>query len=188
MSLIVVAIAIPMALFILWAALQPKQGSKASNAPEDTPNKFPEENITYQLPKPPIKAPQKAPPPSPEYIDPQDEATPDVNAQIRALMANYKKIEALKLIRATTGWGLKDAKAYLDKFPNVAPLVEPYLQSRQSLAVPADIDLHHVNEHIRQLLRHHRKIEAIKVYRQITGCDLRTAKDYVEALPPKTEE
>ncbi len=64
MLMIYVAIAL-FILIILWLALQPKQGTKASNAPDD-------DAITYQLPKPeePMRAearPKASPLPKVEY-------------------------------------------------------------------------------------------------------------------------
>jgi hypothetical protein len=39
-----------------------------------------------------------------------------------------------------------------------------------------------LTQELRNLIAEGRKIEAVKLYRDQTGCDLRTAKDYVESL------
>ena len=44
------------------------------------------------------------------------------------------------------------------------------------------------NERIREALAEGRKIEAIKVYREATGCGLREAKEFIEALIPRLKE
>ena len=41
--------------------------------------------------------------------------TPEIEGEIRALIAARKKIEAIKLARETTGMGLKEAKEYVER-------------------------------------------------------------------------
>ena len=41
--------------------------------------------------------------------------TPEIEGQIRNLVAARKKIEAIKLARETTGMGLKEAKEYVER-------------------------------------------------------------------------
>jgi ribosomal protein L7/L12 len=51
--------------------------------------------------------PTSANPPAPS-------AAGDLNGQIHALLAKNQKIQAIKLVREQTGWGLKEAKDYVD--------------------------------------------------------------------------
>jgi ribosomal protein L7/L12 len=51
--------------------------------------------------------PASATPPAPS-------AAGDLNGQILALLAKNQKIQAIKLVREQTGWGLKEAKDYVD--------------------------------------------------------------------------
>ena len=41
--------------------------------------------------------------------------TPEIETEIRRLLAGRKKIEAIKLARETTGMGLKEAKDYVER-------------------------------------------------------------------------
>lgn len=40
---------------------------------------------------------------------------PEVVAEARALLARRRKIEAIKLVREDTGWGLKESKDFVDE-------------------------------------------------------------------------
>ncbi len=46
---------------------------------------------------------------------PRDELSPTAMAQVRALLAAGKTIQAVKLVREDTGWGLKRAKDFVDR-------------------------------------------------------------------------
>jgi len=95
--------------------------------------------------------------------------------QIRELIAQDKKIAAIKLYREATSASLKDAKDAVDaiemdvrvNFPATALVgeLEPGLENR-----------------IKQLLAERKKIEAIKLYREAYRCSLKEAKDAVDAI------
>lgn len=38
----------------------------------------------------------------------------ELEVQVRALIAQGRKVEAVKRVRETTGWGLKESKDYVD--------------------------------------------------------------------------
>ena len=38
----------------------------------------------------------------------------ELEGQVRALIAQIRKVEAVKRVRETTGWGLKESKDYVD--------------------------------------------------------------------------
>jgi ribosomal protein L7/L12 len=96
--------------------------------------------------------------------------------RIRQLVQDGKKIEAIKLVREQTGLGLKEAKDAVEALergesPDLQPVtVVAHILSRD------DVDT------INGLLRQNKKIDAIKLYRERTGVDLKTAKDAVEAI------
>lgn len=100
-------------------------------------------------------------------------------AEVERLTRAGQKINAIKLVREKTGWGLKESKDYVDALEAGSPT--PPIPSRPSKPVFTDsvgggIDW----ERIRQELAHGRKIEAIKLYRQYTNVGLKEAKDAVE--------
>jgi ribosomal protein L7/L12 len=118
-------------------------------------------------------------------------ATPaDVEAEILALLRNGNKIEAIKRLREATGLGLKEAKDAIDAleaanagspagvYTNVGRLLEDRPNAvRASVPAPAEVD-----SHIQSLLRSGQKIEAVKLYREVTGLGLKEAKDHVDAV------
>ena len=91
-------------------------------------------------------------------------------AEIQALLAAGRKIEAIKRYREATGAGLAAAKETVEAIERNEPLPE-----RKSL------DSAFENE-IVGLLEGGKKIEAIKLYRERTGVGLKEAKDAVEAV------
>ena len=96
--------------------------------------------------------------------------------ELRSLLQQGRKIEAIKLYREQTGAGLADAKNAIEAMqadtnlrmplPKVAP-------SGEALDLEAEL---------LRLLQEGQKIEAIKHYREWTGAGLKDAKDAVEAL------
>lgn len=103
------------------------------------------------------------------------------DVEIRRLLAQGNKIQAIKRVRALTGLGLKEAKDYVDRLPAGAPLeyaaAEPVVAESLRFVPDAAFE-----QEIRQLLTQRQKIEAIKRVRELTGLGLKEAKDYVDAL------
>lgn len=99
-------------------------------------------------------------------------ATDDTNidAELRALLAEGRKIEAIKRYREATGVGLAAAKEAVEA-----------LERGEALPTPNAVDSVLETE-IVSLLERGEKIEAIKIYRKETGADLKEAKDAVEAI------
>jgi ribosomal protein L7/L12 len=96
---------------------------------------------------------------------------PDLTA-VRQLLGAGRKIEAIKVYRQLTGVGLREAKETVERLAATGQIPD-----RGQLPDPAQgMDL----SEVRQLLYAGRKIEAIKVYRQLTGVGLREAKAAVE--------
>jgi len=92
--------------------------------------------------------------------------------EVRRLAFQGQKIQAIKVYRELTGAGLKEAKDYVDALESGG---QP---AAISSAPPADAGLAEVHA----LARQGQKIQAIKVYRELTGAGLKEAKDYVDAL------
>ena len=90
--------------------------------------------------------------------------------EIRLLLDNGRKIEAVKRVRELSGAGLKEAKDYVD---NLAQVV-------MQLSFE-DVLRDHEGE-LRDMLRSKGKIQAIKRVRQLTGTGLKEAKDFVENI------
>lgn len=95
---------------------------------------------------------------------------PDSYAEVRASLANGRKIEAIKLYRELTGVGLKEAKE----------AVEAMMAAPSAAPVPSsNLDL----EPVRALVANGKKIEAIRLYRELTGTGLKEAKEIIDAMP-----
>jgi len=95
-------------------------------------------------------------------------------AAIRALIDGGNKIAAIKRVRELTGLGLKEAKDYVESWQQTgaAPV----------LAVGADLPPSANLGEVYRLALQGQKIQAIKLYRELTGAGLKEAKDYVDAL------
>lgn len=93
---------------------------------------------------------------------------------VRALLAEGKMIPAVKLVRERTGFGLKDAKEYVERIPAGA-------SAPPSAPSPGTVTPE-VMAHIQQLVAQGKKIQAIKVLREHTGLGLKQAKDTVERM------
>jgi large subunit ribosomal protein L7/L12 len=94
----------------------------------------------------------------------------DVEGRVRSLLAEGRKIEAIKVYREATGAGLKEAKDAVEAINRGIELSTP---------VDGGDD---VEGQLLSLLGRGEKIQAIKLYREATGAGLKEAKDAVEAL------
>jgi len=93
--------------------------------------------------------------------------------QTRALIDQDQKIEAIKLVRQTTGWGLRESKEYVDTIARAAlPALSPADEAALKQAVKA-------------LIQQDRYAEAVKHVRILTNWGLRDSKDYVDSLESK---
>lgn len=90
--------------------------------------------------------------------------------ELRALLAEGRKIDAIKRYREATGAGLAEAKQAVEALGRGETL---------PAAQPADSDL---ETEIVSLLEAGQKIKAIKLYRERSGTSLIEAKDAVEAI------
>jgi len=95
--------------------------------------------------------------------------------QIATLLQQGRKIEAIKLLRETTGIDLKEAKEEIDRL-----MAE--MEAGGMAVIPERASLLGSSE-VHDLARQGKKIEAIKLLREETGLSLKEAKARVEALP-----
>lgn len=90
--------------------------------------------------------------------------------QLRSLLDNGEKVEAIALYRERTGAGLREASDAVDAFRRGEPL--PSLPQ-------IDNDL---EDEILPLLKAGNKIQAVKAYRKRTGSNLKDAARAIDAL------
>ncbi|MFC0553111.1 ribosomal protein L7/L12 [Planotetraspora thailandica] len=94
----------------------------------------------------------------------------DLQKRVRELQAAGKKIEAIKIIRAETGIGLKEAKAVADSLAAGRPVPE---------ATPSRLDL---ASRVRELKAAGRTEQAIFLVRGETGMGQEEAEAFINAL------
>ncbi len=168
MLVIYVAIAL-FSIIIIWLAFQPKQGTKASNAPKPA-------DCSHQLPKP-QELPDRHVDPLTRGQSPVSGSTSavvetfdidrhDINDRVRLFMQQGQKVEA-KLIKTVTNWNLKEVKDYIDRYPDISPLPTPESDGP-------------VSAKIRQLLSERNYMDAIQLVQSRTGMMSMAAKDYIE--------
>jgi ribosomal protein L7/L12 len=109
-----------------------------------------------------------------------DELTDTQWASIKAAFADGNKIEAIRLYRSYASCDLATAKAAVDALHDGTPKPSRRKQSKDLTAAQWDA--------IKADLAAGRKIEAIRRYRDIVGCDLVTAKDVVDRLDEHTDQ
>jgi ribosomal protein L7/L12 len=109
---------------------------------------------------------------------------PSAEHQLREMVANGQKIQAIKQTRQLTGLGLKEAKDYVESLPPAAPTaaIAGPAMSVGPIATIAHVDSSEVEREARAILARGNKIEAIKRVRELTGLGLKEAKDIVDAL------
>lgn len=90
--------------------------------------------------------------------------------EINMLIQQGEKLQAVILVRTHTHWGLKDAKDYVDK-----------LAAKLS-STAVDIDHASLTNQIKELLGNGKKIQAVKLTKDITGWGLKESKDYVDNI------
>jgi ribosomal protein L7/L12 len=87
--------------------------------------------------------------------------------EVQQLLAQNRKIEAIKRVREHTGWDLKQAKDYVEQLP-----------SRPEMGTLAP----DIEAAARKLLAENQKIAAIKLIRNHTGWNLKRTKEFVDDL------
>lgn len=100
---------------------------------------------------------------------PHDDAA--IEDRLRSLLADGRKLEAIKLYREHTGAGLAEAKNAVESLERGESLPQRPPSGDSSLEWD-----------VVSLLEQGRKIEAVKVYRERTGVGLKQAKDAVDTI------
>jgi len=90
--------------------------------------------------------------------------------QIHELLDQGRKVAAIKLVRRTTGWGLRKSKEYID---NLALAAQPAIGAAAEAALEKEVEA---------LIQQDRFMEAIKLVRERTGWGLRECKTFVDNL------
>jgi len=109
----------------------------------------------------------------------------DVEMRVRLLIDRGHKIEALKELRQATGLGLKQAKDIVDSMASGNSLLEISSQGTSSTNVKYQVPVGYgadAMDEVKKLLRNGKKIEAIKLYRQVSGLGLKEAKDEIDRM------
>lgn len=156
-------------LLLLWLLMQPKQGTKASNAPKPRPA------IPDALPSGKERE-QAAEMDVVDVISQEGVRLPassrSLESEVQQLLDSGQRIRAIKRVRAVKHWGLREAKDYVDALSRQEP---PPIQrsSAPSRSLKAEVQ---------QLLASGQRIAAIKRVRTVKHWGLREAKDYVDAL------
>lgn len=101
----------------------------------------------------------------------------DLDTRIKNFILEGQMIKAVKEYRMATGAGLIEAKNYVDAL--AAAIKEG--KSIEDYKKP-ELNKEEIEAKVRELLSEGEKIKAVKVYREATGCDLLTAKKYVDSL------
>ena len=101
---------------------------------------------------------------------PDSTTTAELEREVRSLLDQGKKIEAVKVYKDHMGCGLKDAKDAVES-----------LQRGASLPSPSEPDAD-LDSQLLRLLGQGERIKAVKLYRDQTGATLYDSKQAVEAL------
>jgi len=99
--------------------------------------------------------------------------TEDIKNKASILVSRNRKLEAVKLVYEATECGLKEAKEYVDSLETVNIADEKY---------DLNPDCKDLDSSILSLMSQGKKLEAVKLYKDITGAGLAESKDYVEDL------
>lgn len=105
-----------------------------------------------------------------------DDLPPQTLTEIEGLLRQGQKISAIKVFRDATGVGLAEAKAAVERMELGLPAgAGPAADAAAKLTPQMVSELEH-------LIVEGRKIEAIKVYRETTGCSLAESKAAMDDL------
>lgn len=97
-------------------------------------------------------------------------------ADVLAALQRGGTIEAIKLLRESTGLGLKEAKDIIDRHA-----------SGQEVSVSAGVTPAAIPPDVAALMLQGNKIDAIRLLREQTGMGLKEAKDAVEAIQERNK-
>lgn len=93
-----------------------------------------------------------------------------LEAIVLSLLRKGKKVTAVKVVRNRMGWGLREAKEFVDRLDNDPPDTAAAI-SESELAQKA-----------RAALQRQGKVAAVKLVHDQTGWGLKQSKDFVDKL------
>ncbi len=105
------------------------------------------------------------------------EPTRELLATVKTMIANDKKLEAIKLIKDTLGIGLIEAKDMADKIAENTNIIGLMPKNNENTTSMADLSAQVIN-----LLQQRQKIEAVKLAKEVLGVGLKEAKDFVDEI------
>ncbi|HYF61401.1 MAG TPA: ribosomal protein L7/L12 [Herpetosiphonaceae bacterium] len=122
------------------------------------------------------------PPSIDNAVGPQLSLPGDVRERVELLLAQGKKIEAIKEVRTVSGIGLKEAKDYVEGLASgfrPPTIAAGYAQPVSAGVIALSPD---AEREVRREIAAGNKIMAIKIVREASGAGLKEAKDFVEAM------
>lgn len=106
----------------------------------------------------------------------------EVEAEVRALLGEGRRIVAITRVRAATGWSLEASKNLIDGLvAETTPTSPPAPVSVPVPPAPPTVSPDE-REHARSLVAAGQRLEAIKLVRRVTEWPLKQCKEYVEGL------
>jgi len=100
-----------------------------------------------------------------------------LGGEVKALLAQGKKIEAIKLARGKTGLSLEAAKDMVETLEKASASDPVGFSFKTTLIQARDL-----NDHVQHLVAQGEKIEAIRLICEKTGLGLKEAKDLVDRM------
>jgi ribosomal protein L7/L12 len=100
-----------------------------------------------------------------------------VRQEVRRRLTQDRKLDAIKLMRDTSGLGLKKAKDAVELLEKLPPSAPPPPGLVATIRRAQD-----TSDEVQKLVAKGRKIQAIKLIREQTGMGLKEAKDLVDRL------
>lgn len=116
---------------------------------------------------------------------PHDSSQPPLSPSpesVRVLLARGEKIQAIKMLRTISGLGLKEAHDAIEAMQRGGLGALPVLTP--SLPVAPE----EMNPEIERLVATGQVIEAIKLYRELTGAGLKESKDAVDLIRVRSQK
>lgn len=103
----------------------------------------------------------------------------DLRAEVMGMVAQGQKIAAIKRYRQRTGVGLREAMEALERLESDP---DSWQGERHGNITPPEPDVSASSDEIERLVLMGQKINAIKMYRQMTGLGLREAKEAIDQM------
>jgi ribosomal protein L7/L12 len=100
-----------------------------------------------------------------------------LSEEVKELLANGRKIDAIKLVREKTRFSLGAAKEMVETMERVASPAAHERTMAETLQIARELA-----PEVRRLVKQGQRLEAVKLIRKRTGMGLREAKEMVDKL------